>query len=164
MRWEIDAGQFWVRLVMLGCRATHSTRGMCHARQVRSAVVLVFLIGLSACSDDARQATVVPLSIDVSNDRRTVTVVTSYPRSVSCAKQPGGLKVKVEGDVAIVIATMERRGDVSSCTLECGYVTQSLTLDQPLADGIRFAAPSNADPGCAAGFTPAPTTSLAADS
>jgi hypothetical protein len=40
---------------------------------MRSALVLVFLIGLSACSDDARQAAVVPLSIDVSNDRRTVT-------------------------------------------------------------------------------------------
>ena len=129
---------------------------------MRWGVVLVFLIGLSACGDDARQATVVPQSIDVSNNRRTVTVATSYPRFVGCAKQPAGLKVKVEGDVAIVTATMERPRDVHSCTLECGYVAQSLTLDQPLAEGVRFASPADADPGCAGGFTPTPTTTLAA--
>ncbi len=133
---------------------------------MRSAVLVaaVFLLGVSACGEDTRTATVVPVSIGLSTDRRTVTVVTSYPRFVGCAKQPGGLQVKVEGDVAIVTATMKGSADVHACTLECGYATQSLTLDQPLAVGVRFAAPPDADPGCAAGITPVPTTTVASDS
>jgi hypothetical protein len=132
---------------------------------MRWAVVVALLVGLTACGDDTRQATVVPMSIDFSNDRRTVTVVTSYPRFVSCVKRPGGLHVKVEGDVAIVTATMEGSTDVhDACTLECGYVTQSLTLDQPLAEGVRFASPPDADPGCGGAIMPQPTTTLAGDS
>lgn len=121
---------------------------------------LVFLIPLAACGDDAHRTAVVPRSIVMSSDRRTITVETSYPVSMNCAKEPGGLKVQVNGDVAVVTATMERKNNIDSCTLECGRVTQSVTLDKPLPDGIRFEAPPDADPGCGGAIAEVTTTTL----
>ena len=74
-------------------------------------------------------------SIDLSADRRTITVVTSYPFAGSCAKEPGGVTVEVAGSVVRVaawVAEVEGEGD---CTDECGVVRQSVTLEEPLPEG-----------------------------
>jgi hypothetical protein len=111
-------------------------------------VGLMLLFPVWACSDGNDRVAVVPLSIVVSPDRRAITVGTSYPLSVFCAKVGGGLTVDVGGDVAVVTAIMKREGEAERCTLECGYVTQSTTLAEPLPDGVRFEHPADADPGC----------------
>jgi hypothetical protein len=80
-----------------------------------------------------------------------------------CAKQPGGLAVDVEADVAVVTAALETDPDVKSCLMVCDHVTQTLALAEPLPDNVRFEAPAGADPGCADGVdgtAPSTTTML----
>lgn len=74
--------------------------------------------------------------IEVSDDRRTVTAKTWYPVAGVCIKEPDGIDVEIDGEVATVAVWM--RGpdlplpDNVACTSECGSVTQSATLDEPL--------------------------------
>jgi hypothetical protein len=116
---------------------------------MRPLVGLGLLLGLvSACSGDGRQTAVVPASIHLSPDRRTLTVATFYPTSFNCGKQPGGLDVDVHDDVVLVTAVMKSNSNGGDCDLECGSVTQTITLSEPLPADVRFEAPADADPGC----------------
>jgi hypothetical protein len=117
---------------------------------------------VSACGNggNSNQVAVVPQSVWISADRRTVTVQTSYPTSLPCAKQPAGLDVEVDGGDAVVTALMARSGDGGSCTMECAGISQSVTLDEPLPLDVRLVAPAGADPGCAGGLPVITTTTL----
>ena len=70
-------------------------------------------------------------SIELSADRRTITVVTHYPLAGSCVKKPAGVTVEIDGTVARVGAWVSEVGG-EVCTAECGIVRQSVTLDEPL--------------------------------
>ena len=103
----------------------------------------------------------VPDSIDVSADRMTLTVTTSFPNIGHCIRIADAVDVAVEDDVAIISAWM--RSDTPAegmCTPDCGSVTQSVRLTMPLPDGVDFASPADAYPGCSGGVT-FPTTTLA---
>ena len=113
-------------------------------RWMASALLLVVVAG---CTADASSTSVIPEAVEVSSDRRTVAVRTGYPASLNCGKDPGGLTVEVEGDIATVDAVMAETG-ADRCTLECGAVTQSVTLSEPLPEGVQLETPSNAEPGC----------------
>ena len=106
----------------------------------------------------------VPVSIEVSDDRRTLTVVTFYANSFNCGKLPGGVHVDVNDGVAVITAVMKSEPDGVDCTMECGTVTQTITLPEALPTGVRFEAPPDADPGCESGtyLSTAPTTSSVA--
>ncbi len=112
------------------------------------------MIGLCAlyvvigCSAGSSGAAVVPEQIKVSADRRSVDVQTAYPLAVGCAKSSGGLSIDVVDDVATVEAIVENGTGSMTCTLECGHVVQSITLDEPLPEPVQFAFPGDADPGC----------------
>lgn len=93
-------------------------------------------------------------SIRLSEDRRTVTVTTSYPREGFCVKEADGVDVEVRGDTAMVAAWMRGPEPVPSegavCTTECGFVTQSVTLPEPLSERVAgFEPVDHAVPGCA---------------
>lgn len=128
---------------------------------MRPVVGLGLFVGLaSACLGDGRETAVVPASIEVSDDRRTLTVVTFYPIKFNCGKLPGGLDVDIKDDVAVITAVMRSDSGGGNCTMECASVTQSITLPDPLPTGVRFEAPPNADPGCGSGIY-VPTASTA---
>jgi hypothetical protein len=111
------------------------------------AALCLLVVFLPACHDDGDGETaVVPVSIEVSPNRRTLTVETYYPVSLNCGKEPGGLDVDVGGGVALITAVM--KGHDGDCTGECASVTQTVTLDEPLPNDVRFEAPPDADPGC----------------
>ncbi len=93
-------------------------------------------------------------SIRLSDDRRTVTVTTWYPLAGFCIKEADGVDVEVRGDTAVVAAWM--RGpelpmpENTACTMECGFVTQSVTLSEPLPDHVsEFEPAGNAVATCA---------------
>lgn len=113
----------------------------------RTAAVATFVV-LGACAGEPTSAVVAPDSIEVSADRRTVTVSASYPTGVGCAKDAGGLDVDVENGVATIRAVIENLDGADRCTLECASVVQSITLDQPLAESIRFEFDETVDSGC----------------
>ena len=89
-----------------------------------------------------------PLWIEVSPDRRTLTVVTNFSASVQCGSRPGGLYVDVKNGVAVITAMAKRFTIDGGCDAVCGTVTQTITLDEPLPEGVRFEPAFDADPGC----------------
>ena len=122
---------------------------------MRPVLGLVLLVGTSACSSEDRETAVVPSSIDVSADRRALTVTTSYPVSLYCGHLPGGLEVEVEDGVALITALMKNAGN-GECPSSCESVTQTITLDEPLPTDVRFEVPPDADPGCGGPTPPSP--------
>ena len=118
------------------------------------------IVALAACDDGSdrdgsndtddrtESAIVVPASVEVSADRRTLTVVTYYPDSISCGHLPGGLEVDVADDVALITARMQSYPGDGDCFADCAGVTQTITLPEPLPTGVRFEAPADAEPGC----------------
>lgn len=124
---------------------------------MRWVIALSTLLLAAGCGEDRSSSTVVPEQIDVSADRLTVEVQTAYPTNVGCAKEPGGLSIGVVDGVATISAIVENSAGAKSCTLECGQVSQSVTLDEPLPEPVRFAYPDDADPGCG-GISPLVTT------
>jgi len=89
-------------------------------------------------------------AIEVSADRRTVTVVTSYPLDGFCVKEPDGVEISLDGRLATVAAWMTGppRGSDIMCTLECFQVTQTVTLDSPLPEPVEFEPVPHAVEGC----------------
>lgn len=88
-------------------------------------------------------------SIELSDDRRTITVVTSYPLAGFCAKEPAGVTVRLVGATARVAAWVaEPAAQGNGCTAECGIIRQSVTLEQPLPESVRFEAVDGAVQGC----------------
>lgn len=79
---------------------------------------------------------VAPQQIIVSSDRLAVEVQTAYPTNGGCAKEPGGLSIDVGDDLATISAIVENSAGTTTCTLECGHVWQSVTLDEPLPDPV----------------------------
>lgn len=120
---------------------------------MRRLIALSTLILIAACSDDRSSSVVVPAQITVSADRLTVEVQTDYPTNAGCAKDPGGLSIDLVDGEATVRAIVESRSGNGRCTLECGQVTQTVTLDEPLPDPVRFTYPADANPGCS-GISP----------
>ena len=111
-------------------------------------IALSSVLLAAGCAEDRSSSAVVPEQITVSPDRLTVEVRTAYPTNAGCAKQPGGLSIDVVDGVATIRAIVENTADAEQCTLECGNVSQSVTLDEPLPEPVRFAYPGDADPGC----------------
>ena len=109
---------------------------------------LGLLVGLASACSEGRSIAVTPASIDVSPDRRTVTVVTFYPISFNCGHLPGGLDVDLDDRVAVITARMKTESDSGDCDAVCGSVTQTVTLPEPLPIDVQFEAPPDADPGC----------------
>ena len=100
---------------------------------MRPVLGLVLLVGTSACSSEDRETAVVPSSIDVSADRRALTVTTSYPVSLYCGHLPGGLEVEVE-DAAALVAGTPRVGDPAmrrGCPPRRVAVTQTTVYGWP---------------------------------
>lgn len=92
-------------------------------------------------------------SIRLSDDRRTVTVTTWYPLAGFCVKEADGVDIETRGDTAVVAAWM-RGPDLplpenTACTMECGFVTQSVTLSEPLPERVsEFEPVSHAASSC----------------
>jgi hypothetical protein len=124
----------------------HSRRW--HDGFMRPIVGLGLLVGVSFACSGGRSIAVTPASIEVSPDRRTVTVVTFYPTSFNCGHLPGGLEVDLSEGVAVITAKMKSESDSGDCDALCASVTQTVTLPEPLPRDVRFAAPPDADPGC----------------
>lgn len=90
-------------------------------------------------------------SIELSEDRRTIRVVTSYPTEGFCVKEPDGIDVEVRDSTAVVAAWMSgpAPGGDLVCTAECGLVAQTVTLDDPLPESVeRFEPVAKAVEGC----------------
>src|SRR5262245_2855233 len=119
-----------------------------HDEFMRPMLGLALFVGLASACSEGRSVAVTPASIEVSPDRRTVTVVTSYPISLSCGHLPGGLDVDLREGVAVITARMKSESDSGDCDALCASVTQTVTLPEPLPDDVRFEAPLGADPGC----------------
>ena len=115
---------------------------------MRPVVGLGLLVGLGSACSGGRSIAVTPASIDVSSDRRTVTVVTFYPIGFNCGHLPGGLEVVLSEGVAVITARMKSESDSGDCDALCASVTQTVTLPEPLPNDVRFEAPPDADPGC----------------
>ena len=103
-------------------------------------------------------------SVDLSEDRTTLSVTTFSPVGVGhCIKNPDGVEIAIDGDVAVISVWM--RSDTPTevtCTMECGFVTQTLTLSDPLPNGTSFASPDDAYEGCARTGAGSPTTTTLA--
>jgi hypothetical protein len=56
--------------------------------------------------------------------------------------------VDVRDGVALITAVMKTRSNDGDCDALCASVTQTITLDEPLPEGVRFEAPPEPDPGC----------------
>ncbi len=109
------------------------------------------LLVLANADDDIERYAVQWEAIDLSPDRRTVTVESSYPLAGFCVKEPDGIDISVDGTVATVAAWMvgPRPTDGVGCSLECGPVTQTVTLDEPLPESVeRFKPVTHAVEGC----------------
>ena len=115
---------------------------------MRPLVGLGLVVGVASACDDGRETAVVPVTIEVSPDRRTLTVATYFPTSFNCGHLPGGLDVDVKDGVALITAVMKSRSNDGDCDALCAAVTQTITLDEPLPNDVRFEAPPDADPGC----------------
>lgn len=115
---------------------------------MRWVIALSTLLFAAGCAEDRSSSTVVPERITVSADRMTVEVQTAYPTNAGCAKEPAGLSIDVIDGVATISAIVENNTGSKACTLECGQVSQSVTLDEPLPEPVRFAYPGDAGPGC----------------
>ena len=124
---------------------------------MRWVIALSTLLLAAGCAEDRSRSTVVPERITVSVDRLTVEVQTAYPTNAGCAKEPGGLSINVADGVATISAIVENSNGAKRCTLECGHLSQSVTLDEPLPEPVRFAYPDDANPGCG-GISPLVTT------
>ncbi|HEV2809471.1 MAG TPA: hypothetical protein VGV93_03675, partial [Acidimicrobiales bacterium] len=62
-----------------------------------------------------------------------------------------GIDISVDGSVATVAAWMSGSApqEGSACSLECGRVTQAVTLDSPLPESVkRFEPVAGAVEGC----------------
>lgn len=102
---------------------------------------------------------VAPDSVELSADRQTLSVTTSYPAIGHCITIADGVEVNLDDGSAVVSAWM--RSDTPAegmCAPLCDSVTQLVTLAEPLPDGITFAYPDNAYPGCSAGHHVTTTT------
>lgn len=100
------------------------------------------------CSGGPGRAEVGFRDVEISADRLTLTVTSTYSNRVFCAKEPDGLKVQVVEGVALITAYL-RQADVDvTCSAECGFVTQTITLSEALPEGTSFASPDGIDPGC----------------
>lgn len=118
----------------------------------RITVVLTLLVVLGSCGGAKTTTLVLPESVRISHDRRTIAVETAYPLAVGCAKEPAGLDVDVDGNTIDIRAAMGNLDGADSCTLECAGVTQSIALDEPLPGSVEFRFPGDTDPGCGRGF------------
>jgi hypothetical protein len=118
------------------------------ASMMRSAALGLLVAVLAVgCGSDSKRHTVDLADVKLSSDRRVLTVSTYYPVGLFCAKQPAGLTVDVRDGVAVVSAYVrEIKG--SDCTAECATVVQTLTLHDPLPEGVKFAPPADALRGC----------------
>ena len=73
-----------------------------------------------------------------------------------------GLDVRVDGASIIVSAWMASNTPSDGYrTLECGWVTQSVTLADPIPADARVVTTDYAVPGCANGVPPVTTTTVA---
>lgn len=110
---------------------------------VRMAMLVVGLLLLGSCSKD--EATRVPVairSVDVSDDRRTLTVTTAYATSVFCAKQADGVDVEVHGDVAVVSAYVTTQAGTGG-NVACTWSAVSLPSASPSTNRLQTALVSN---------------------
>jgi hypothetical protein len=112
-------------------------------------LVVAVIAAFAVIDSDAQRYAVRWDAIEVSPDRRTITVVTSYPLAGSCVKEPDGVDITLEGSVAKVAAWMAAPTGGLTCTLECGRVTQTVALDEPLPEAIERLEPvEHAVKGC----------------
>ncbi len=112
-------------------------------RWMASALLLVVVAG---CTADASSTSVIPEAVEVSSDRRTVAVRTGYPASLNCGKDPGGLTVEVEGDIATVDAVMAETAPTDARSNVGQYAERD--AQRALPEGVQLETPSNAEPGC----------------
>ena len=105
---------------------------------------------------------VIPDDVQVSADRRTLTVRTSYATFGFCVKLADGLDVRIDGASIVVSAWLaSNTPSDGSCTLECSWVTQSITLADPIPADAQIIAVDEAVPGCLHGVPTFPTTTVA---
>ena len=90
-------------------------------------------------------------SIELAEDRHSITATASYPLAGFCVKKPDGVDVRVDGEVAVVAVWMTGPAphDGLSCTTECGFVSQTVELNGPLPPAVqRFEPVDHAVEGC----------------
>lgn len=90
-------------------------------------------------------------SLEISADRRTITVRSSYPVEGFCVREPGGLDVEVKGTVAMVAVwlTGPSPRDGAMCNMGCGDIEQTITLIEPLPKAVERLVPvAGAVAGC----------------
>ena len=110
-------------------------------------VTVLLCLAARGSDDGPGRAVVVPFSVEVSQDRQTVTVATHYAASLKCAQDAAGANLVVNGETATVTVFVTNRTHRDYCLLDCGLVVQTISLDRPLPAGVRFVAPQHADPG-----------------
>lgn len=116
------------------------------------AFVLLLTTVAGGCGSDAERFAVELADVEVSSDRRVLTVSTFYPVGLFCPKQPAGVTVELRDGVAVVSAFV-REVKGSDCTAECATVVQQVTLKDPLPVGVEFESPPGALRGCGPAMT-----------
>lgn len=116
------------------------------------------MVALAACTSngdgDGIRFTVKPSSIELSGDRRTITVGhgNAIDPPEGCAAQPDGVDVVLDDAADVARLTVWMRTvelpDNADCILRCDYMTQSVTLDQPLSDAIEVVSSDDAGETC----------------
>ena len=113
----------------------------------RAALGLLVVVLTSGCNSDVKRHAVELAEVKLSTDRRVLTVSTYYPVSLFCAKEPAGVTLKVRDAVAVVSAYVRETGE-HDCTAECATVVQTVTLANPIPEGVTFTPPPGALKGC----------------
>ena len=138
-RSDLPIGSLGLVLAAVGCQAFRVTRSL---------GFLAAAAILAGCSGGPGRAEVGFSEVEVSADRLTLTVTSTYSKRVFCAKEPDGLKVEVVEGVALITSYLRQADVDGTCSMECGFVTQTITLSEALPEGTSFASPDGIDPGC----------------
>lgn len=108
--------------------------------------------GCSASDDNSIRFAVQPSTIELSSDRRTVSVEHGNPIEGGCAAKPDGVDVALDdgGRVAHVTVWMRtvELPDGAQCILMCSRIDQSVTVDEPLPDDVELVSIDGARETC----------------
>lgn len=111
------------------------------------------MLAFDSCAvgdDGPRRVSVEWTDLSVSDDRRSIEVLTGTPSEGSvCAHQPGGLELEMDGATGILTAWMREGEDAGGACMDiCSFVVQSVQLEEPLAADVVIETPADAEKSC----------------
>ncbi|MEM9517323.1 MAG: hypothetical protein AAGA42_20920 [Actinomycetota bacterium] len=107
---------------------------------------------VAGCGQPAGEdVTVEPYSVEISEDRLSVTVAFSTPVDGvdGCGLSLSELIVEADDEVARIVASVSAPDPEVGCRGLCGELTQTVTLTEPLPDDVNWEWPTEARSGCA---------------